>query len=325
MLNGGEVAALAITEAVVRLLPGFMGNPESLAEESHEDGLLEYPVYTKPASWRGHDVPAGAALRRPRARSPRWRHDQAVRRTAERRPDLAHPRAVLLDDVEVRLADAGRRRASSSPCSGPAGSQEEQDNPGVEIPALHETLDDVRAVARRVARCSWSGPPAGWSAPCAAAARRGGVWDIGRLMVAPDLQGRGLGRLLLEHDRGRGAGRRRRRTRCSPAPAACATSGCTRRPATGCRPAEVAPRRASALTKRRTDADRISGARPRLWQTCLLGPVGRRTAPRTTRGGSASGSCHRGSCTPPATHDAGRTIRTIPDTAADLWHSRGET
>ena len=62
VLNGGEVAALAITEAVVRLIPGFMGNPESLTEESHEDGLLEYPVYTKPASWRGRDVPAGAAL-----------------------------------------------------------------------------------------------------------------------------------------------------------------------------------------------------------------------------------------------------------------------
>ncbi len=57
VLNGGEVAALAITEAVVRLLPGFMGNAASLVEESHEDGLLEYPVYTKPASWRGLDVP----------------------------------------------------------------------------------------------------------------------------------------------------------------------------------------------------------------------------------------------------------------------------
>jgi len=57
VLNGGEVAALAITEAVVRLLPGFMGNAESLVEESHADGLLEYPVYTKPASWNGRDVP----------------------------------------------------------------------------------------------------------------------------------------------------------------------------------------------------------------------------------------------------------------------------
>ncbi|HRD62525.1 MAG TPA: tRNA (guanosine(37)-N1)-methyltransferase TrmD, partial [Nocardioides sp.] len=57
VLNGGEVAALAITEAVVRLLPGFMGNAASLVEESHADGLLEYPVYTRPASWLGLDVP----------------------------------------------------------------------------------------------------------------------------------------------------------------------------------------------------------------------------------------------------------------------------
>ena len=53
VLNGGEVAVLAIIEAVARLLPGVIGNAESLVEESHEDGLLEYPVYTKPASWRG--------------------------------------------------------------------------------------------------------------------------------------------------------------------------------------------------------------------------------------------------------------------------------
>ncbi|MDA3003327.1 MAG: tRNA (guanosine(37)-N1)-methyltransferase TrmD, partial [Actinomycetota bacterium] len=57
VLNGGEVAALAMIEATVRLLPGFMGNPESLVEESHEKGLLEYPSYTKPRTWRGLDVP----------------------------------------------------------------------------------------------------------------------------------------------------------------------------------------------------------------------------------------------------------------------------
>src|SRR6478609_1928958 len=57
VLNGGEVAALAMIEAVVRLLPGFMGNAGSLEEESHSAGLLEYPVYTQPAAWRGHEVP----------------------------------------------------------------------------------------------------------------------------------------------------------------------------------------------------------------------------------------------------------------------------
>lgn len=58
VLNGGEVAALAIMESVIRLLPGVLGNPDSLAEESHNlEGFLEYPVYTKPPSWRGEDVP----------------------------------------------------------------------------------------------------------------------------------------------------------------------------------------------------------------------------------------------------------------------------
>jgi tRNA (guanine37-N1)-methyltransferase len=88
VLNGGEVAALVVVEAVVRLLPGFMGNPESLAEESHGgDGLLEYPVYTKPPSWRGLDVPE-VLLSGHHGQVARWRRDQALRRTAERRPDL---------------------------------------------------------------------------------------------------------------------------------------------------------------------------------------------------------------------------------------------
>lgn len=88
VLNGGEVAALAVIEAVVRLLPGFMGNPRSLQEESHgPDGLLEYPVYTKPAVWRGLEVPE--VLRSgDHGAIARWRHDRALERTAERRPDL---------------------------------------------------------------------------------------------------------------------------------------------------------------------------------------------------------------------------------------------
>ena len=84
VLNGGEVAALAMIEAIVRLVPGFMGNPASLVEESHgEDGLLEYPVYTKPASWRGLDVPD--VLRSGHHGSiAAWRHEQALERTRRR-------------------------------------------------------------------------------------------------------------------------------------------------------------------------------------------------------------------------------------------------
>ena len=88
VLNGGEVAALAIIEAVVRLIPGFMGNPESLVEESHGDeGLLEYPVYTKPSSWRGLDVPE-VLLSGNHALIEQWRRQQSLDRTRDRRPDL---------------------------------------------------------------------------------------------------------------------------------------------------------------------------------------------------------------------------------------------
>ena len=80
VLNGGEVAVLAMVEAIGRLLPGVVGNPESLVEESHSDGLLEYPVYTKPSVWRDREVPGGPAQRQPRK-------DRAV----------APPRAVPAD------------------------------------------------------------------------------------------------------------------------------------------------------------------------------------------------------------------------------------
>ena len=88
VLSGGEVAALVVIEAVVRLLPGFLGNPGSLTEESHaDDGLLEYPVFTKPPVWRGLAVPE-VLLSGNHAAVARWRRDEALRRTARRRPDL---------------------------------------------------------------------------------------------------------------------------------------------------------------------------------------------------------------------------------------------
>ncbi len=87
VLNGGEVAVLAMVEAIGRLLPGVVGNPESLVEESHSDGLLEYPVYTKPSSWRDRDVPA-VLLSGNHGKIAQWRRHEQYRRTAERRPDL---------------------------------------------------------------------------------------------------------------------------------------------------------------------------------------------------------------------------------------------
>ena len=87
VLNGGEVAAMAIIEAVGRLVPGVVGNPASLTEESHEDGLLEYPSYTKPAVWRNRAVPA-VLLSGHHGAVAQWRHEQQLDRTRRVRPDL---------------------------------------------------------------------------------------------------------------------------------------------------------------------------------------------------------------------------------------------
>ena len=101
VLNGGEVAALVMVEAVARLLPGVIGNPDSLVEESHgAAGLLEYPVFTKPSNWNEHEVPE-VLLSGHHAKIARWRRDQALERTLERRPDMI----AALDVATLDKAD----------------------------------------------------------------------------------------------------------------------------------------------------------------------------------------------------------------------------
>jgi tRNA (guanine37-N1)-methyltransferase len=110
VLFGGEVAVIVIMEAVTRLLPGVLGNADSLTDESHAAGLLEAPVYTKPASWRGREVPE--VLRSgDHGRIARWRRDQSLLRTAARRPDmLAAYEPSSLDKTDRRtLAEGGFR------------------------------------------------------------------------------------------------------------------------------------------------------------------------------------------------------------------------
>lgn len=87
VLNGGEAATLVMVEAITRLLPDVVGNAASLEEESHADGLLEYPVYTKPAQWRGLEVPE-VLLSGHHARIVQWRREQQLQRTREIRPDM---------------------------------------------------------------------------------------------------------------------------------------------------------------------------------------------------------------------------------------------
>jgi tRNA (guanine37-N1)-methyltransferase len=106
VLAGGEVAALAVIEAVARLVPGVMGNEESARDESFGAGLLEYPHYTRPQVFRGWEVPD--VLRSgDHARVARWRRAQALARTQSRRPDLIAARGGLAEEEQALLAEFG--------------------------------------------------------------------------------------------------------------------------------------------------------------------------------------------------------------------------
>ncbi|MCH8612903.1 tRNA (guanosine(37)-N1)-methyltransferase TrmD [Arsenicicoccus dermatophilus] len=189
VLNGGEVAVLTITEAVARLLPGVVGNAESLVEESHEDGLLEYPVYTKPASWRGREVPS-VLLSGDHGAIASWRHQQRLERTAARRPDLLPPAAALTgtdavpepavaaDAAELwvlRAAARGARDGDLAEGAASAGERARLDGWQTWVVRVGGRL--VASVAGRALDAE--------------------TWQVGRLVVAPDLTGRGLGRALL--------------------------------------------------------------------------------------------------------------------------------
>ena len=155
VLNGGEVAVMAMIEAAARLVPGIVGNPESLVEESHEDGLLEYPSYTKPARGAGSTCPR-AALGQPRC----------DRRVAPRAAGRAHP---------ARAARAARRLKPAAPSSGPAAQPDaprvrHSSRPGnTRVPSAKHAVHSVeiggetgfrRSAVRKMVGSSGAGPPA---------------------------------------------------------------------------------------------------------------------------------------------------------------------
>jgi tRNA (guanine37-N1)-methyltransferase len=94
VLSGGEIAAMVLIDACVRLLPGVLGAEASLSEESFESGLLEYPQYTRPRVWEGREIP-DVLLSGDHSRIARWRREEAETLTRARRPDL--PRVIKKD------------------------------------------------------------------------------------------------------------------------------------------------------------------------------------------------------------------------------------
>ncbi|MGX1737891.1 tRNA (guanosine(37)-N1)-methyltransferase TrmD [Corynebacterium flavescens] len=106
VLIGGEVAALVISEAIVRLIPGVLGNQRSHEEDSFSDGLLEGPSYTKPREWRGLSVPE-VLTSGDHGRVDRWRHEQSLLRTAQRRPELLESAELSRSDREFLEKERG--------------------------------------------------------------------------------------------------------------------------------------------------------------------------------------------------------------------------
>ena len=100
VLSGGELAAMVVVEAVVRLLPGVLGSEASLLDDSHVAGLLEYPQYTRPAVYKGWSVPE-VLLSGNHAQISKWRHEQAILRTLERRPELLEKANLSKDEREL--------------------------------------------------------------------------------------------------------------------------------------------------------------------------------------------------------------------------------
>ena len=140
VLNGGEVAAMVLTEAVARLLDGFMGNPESLVEESYSGaGLLEYPVYTKPREFRSLDIPE-VLLGGNHAAIERWRRDRAIEKTVRIRPDLA----LALDASSL----TGEDRAALASC----GVAYTRDGTAYRVYVRLARPDDAAAVSELAAR-----------------------------------------------------------------------------------------------------------------------------------------------------------------------------
>jgi tRNA (guanine37-N1)-methyltransferase len=157
VLSGGELAAMVLIDACVRLLPGVIGAEASLAEESFEAGLLEYPHYTRPRLWEGLEIP-GVLLSGDHARIARWRLEQSERHTAALRPDLVQ-RKPNLAGVIPALAESPRSLSTPQPASSPRRvHNSKRPYPRADMPEERESATDAASDSRPSGRETERGP-----------------------------------------------------------------------------------------------------------------------------------------------------------------------
>lgn len=152
VLTGGEIAAMAVADAVCRLVPGVLADEQCYTGESHWDGLLEYPQYTRPEVWEGRRVPE-VLLNGDHSRVAQWRRKKQLERTRDKRPDLFEK--LVLDGPEDRKLlrqvekEAGRRQLTEPISCGKAGE--------ADLPRIMEIVEDARRSLRRHRVDQWQG------------------------------------------------------------------------------------------------------------------------------------------------------------------------
>lgn len=153
VLTGGEIAAMAVADSVCRLVPGVLSDEECYTGESHWNGLLEYPQYTRPEVWEGRRVPE-VLLEGDHAQVDRWRRMMSIKRTMEKRPDMFE-KLELTDRDDIKLlekikADAGRPRLTEPVVCRAAGMEDMAD--------ILRIVGDARASLKKLGADQWQGP-----------------------------------------------------------------------------------------------------------------------------------------------------------------------
>ncbi len=150
VLTGGEIAAMAVADSVCRLVPGVLADEQCYTGESHWDGLLEYPQYTRPETWEGRAVPE-VLLRGDHARVEKWRRKQQFKRTMEKRPDLFE-KLTLADPEDRKLLEEQKKENTRTPLTEPLSFRPATEE---DLPAVMDIVAQARESLRRYRVDQW--------------------------------------------------------------------------------------------------------------------------------------------------------------------------